>query len=316
MLKQGNVVYLDLHKTGSSTIAQFLKTELLAPPDHWRKHEPPRRLSKEPGDLWLMSVRDPLDYYVSLWSFGREKRKWVYQAFEESVRQSLYEPDDPPTFQRWLHHLFDAARIRETPKFEGILIAGSGPIRPQRRDRPLHAALARSGHVQPSDALAGAVISASTDAADFFERHHRVDVFIRLENLLDDLSAYRGECRVEGRCPRAAAIGRTPQSLGSRSLRALLRRRHETTGVGTRRRDLQSSLSGSHSGAKWSRPRSHPYLKYAHGNQWLQACPGSIRLQAGLDLCIHTRFPQPRRRRSQLGARLDPRDAEQHQRAL
>ena len=191
MLRQGNVVYLDLHKTGSSFIARFLRKELLAPVDHWAKHQPPRRSSKRPGEVWLMSVRNPLDYYVSLWSFGREKRKWLYTAFDESVRDSLYGEGDHATFQRWIRHLFDAEGLVAKPEnangyslpeqiryanrcgvglftLRWLVLATSSPRVPRPEKE----------------------VTRSTDVGRFFERRNRVDVFVRLEHLNDDLREF------------------------------------------------------------------------------------------------------------------------------
>ncbi|MEJ8570219.1 hypothetical protein [Microbaculum marinum] len=68
----GEFCYLDLQKTGSSFVSDFLRRHVRLPELHFRKHKPyrPRKLGGGDRGLMFISVRDPLDQYLSLYFHG------------------------------------------------------------------------------------------------------------------------------------------------------------------------------------------------------------------------------------------------------
>jgi hypothetical protein len=68
VLEFEDFVYLDVQKTGSATIRQFLMRHGRGAVVHDETHAPVRR--KDPRKTYFISCRDPLAQYVSLYSYG------------------------------------------------------------------------------------------------------------------------------------------------------------------------------------------------------------------------------------------------------
>lgn len=68
-----NFVYLDMEKTGSTFIFQVLK-KFSAEEEIRREHHMPMEANCDRSKFYFISVRDPLDAYISLYSFGCEAR--------------------------------------------------------------------------------------------------------------------------------------------------------------------------------------------------------------------------------------------------
>ena len=190
MLHVGNLIYLDLHKTGSSTLVRFFKDEVVGETQRWRwKHEPPRDVEKHESDLWVMSVRNPLDYYVSLWAFGSKSQKGVYRAMDPSKRGTVYGNNEPETFRRWLSAVLDASNLALDPSHEPATHTGRNMHQAARAGIGLfslrYLILSTSA---PTLRNPRARVTKATDLRSFLEEHSRVDSYIRLENLHEDLS--------------------------------------------------------------------------------------------------------------------------------
>ena len=76
MLETSKWIYLDLEKTGST----FLRKKLLDiyPISEFlitKKHLPQTKKSTK---IKLITIRDPFNYYFSLWSYGLERKGGVY----------------------------------------------------------------------------------------------------------------------------------------------------------------------------------------------------------------------------------------------
>jgi len=64
-----NFVYLDVEKTGSTFIMTLLD-EFISAPVVRREHHMPMEADCDRSKRYFISVRDPLDAYISLYSYG------------------------------------------------------------------------------------------------------------------------------------------------------------------------------------------------------------------------------------------------------
>jgi hypothetical protein len=200
MLHVGNIVYLDLHKTGSSTLARFFKREIEGETHAWSKHKAAQDVVKQPGDLWVMSVRNPFDYYVSLWAYGRKSQRGLYRAVDPSMRGALYGNVEPTTFQRWMLDTFEARALAVDGTGQPLNHIGRHVLYAKRLGIGLlsirYLMLATASPEMP---FPESVMSKDTDFNSFLEEHNRVDRFIRLEYLHSDLEAVLADPMVQAK---------------------------------------------------------------------------------------------------------------------
>ena len=101
MIEYETFAYLALQKTGSTFIIDFLQ-RFCSEQCLWsEKHKPvpPDRYS--PEKLYIISVRDPLDQYLSLYSFGTGGKGGFHRRLGDKGRDSLYDGTSRG-FRRWL----------------------------------------------------------------------------------------------------------------------------------------------------------------------------------------------------------------------
>jgi hypothetical protein len=116
-----NLVYLQLHKTACTHIAALLAT--LVGGHEVGKHN---RLDRDPRDRRILgSVRNPWDWYVSLWAFGCSRRGEVYEnlvggSAGERWLVCYRNHEDPRQFRSWLRMLADPMYSRAVvPEYGG-----------------------------------------------------------------------------------------------------------------------------------------------------------------------------------------------------
>jgi hypothetical protein len=103
-----NFVYLDVEKTGSSFIFQLL-TRFCVDEGIRRDHHEPMPADCDRSKFYFISVRDPLDTYISLYSFGCESRGKMRMRFEREDLEHVY--DGTTTgFHEWLKYALRARR--------------------------------------------------------------------------------------------------------------------------------------------------------------------------------------------------------------
>ena len=112
MLDYGNIVYLDPQKTGSTFIADFLDKHLSVARKRYRKHAPVRG-RYNPSAFHFISVRNPVDQYVSLYRYGLETGGRLRRKFGKSGLGHLYE-GTPQAFNAWLEKLLNDPEIAKT----------------------------------------------------------------------------------------------------------------------------------------------------------------------------------------------------------
>jgi len=115
VLEFEDFVYLDVQKTGSATIRQFLKRHGRGAIVRDENHAPVMR--KDPGKTYFISCRDPLAQYVSLYSYGfgltptgedRGERGAIYAYVKRAGMAEVYD-GTPEGFSAWMDLVLDPA---------------------------------------------------------------------------------------------------------------------------------------------------------------------------------------------------------------
>lgn len=93
-------VYLAPQKTGttfiSSMLARFVKEKEIRHDSHQ-----PMEADYDPNKFYFISIRDPLDSYLSLYSYGSEQRGKMHKKFKAEGTADLYD-GTMRGFQDWL----------------------------------------------------------------------------------------------------------------------------------------------------------------------------------------------------------------------
>jgi hypothetical protein len=115
MIEFENFVYLDVYRTGSKHIIRLLRMiteerELRA----WRHSSITKGgpFGIPRGKIVFATVRNPWDWYVSLWSYGANKIEAIHRYLTEVLPQyeirKLYDTDHPEaSFRKWLRAMHD-----------------------------------------------------------------------------------------------------------------------------------------------------------------------------------------------------------------
>jgi len=101
----GKIVYLDVQKTGSTYTSEFLRQNLLLKERRFSKHTPVTR--KRWRSHYIISVREPLAQYISLYHYGLERRGDLAQSFDRQSYVKYYQDGSTPAFERWLALMLD-----------------------------------------------------------------------------------------------------------------------------------------------------------------------------------------------------------------
>ena len=101
MYDYGKLVYLDLQKTGSRFVVDFLestcKLDLRSGDEHTFVRE-----DYDPDKYYFITVRHPETQYSSLYRYGLGGNKgFVYRSIINSGREDLYDAENP-RFNDWL----------------------------------------------------------------------------------------------------------------------------------------------------------------------------------------------------------------------
>ena len=99
MIDYGKIIYLDVQKTGSSSVARFLRTNLSLPQLNRRPHTPVAE--HRPETFYFISVRNPMAQYISLFQYGLQGRGGMAKRFREAGKEAFYQPSTA-AFEHWL----------------------------------------------------------------------------------------------------------------------------------------------------------------------------------------------------------------------
>lgn len=117
MIEYKKFIYLDVYKTGSTHINSLLQQISLEPEIRRNRHAPltkVRPLTWKGGKLVFATVRNPWDWYVSMWAYGHTRENPLYGHIKQAVSRrelnKLYDTDNPKeSFPLWLSSIHDPA---------------------------------------------------------------------------------------------------------------------------------------------------------------------------------------------------------------
>jgi len=99
-------VYLDVQKTGSRFIVRLLRKHAAEKELFGRAHIPVGK-RYNPGKFHFISVRHPLQQYISLYSYGCQNKGSLYTTLGRHNREALYD-GSWRGFKSWLDFVLDA----------------------------------------------------------------------------------------------------------------------------------------------------------------------------------------------------------------
>lgn len=176
MLEFESFVYLDMEKTGSTFIFRLLEkfsSERLLR----RKRHAPMGADRDPNKFTFISVRNPLDCYLSLYSFGCAARGRLYGQLRRRDRIEFYD-GTPKGFAQWLDFVLDPENAELMSN--GYADVGIGEIMGLQTWRYLRLAVA--------DADTRFASCGGLDAVRDIYRAHKLPTFtVRHETFEDDL---------------------------------------------------------------------------------------------------------------------------------
>ena len=192
MIEYKNFIYLDVYKTGSSHVVDLLKKIVPEEPVRMKRHSSLtnlRPLTWTGGKLVFSTVRNPWDWYVSLWAYGCAKKGAVYQNIADTLSRAetaaLYNPEDPKaSFRLWTEAVCDPDFLNRTiqqdlPDSGMARIVGFYTYRFMRVTTPFPSFLLKKWNI------------GSVDAAIRYQRKWAFySVMLRNETLNDDLIAF------------------------------------------------------------------------------------------------------------------------------
>ncbi|GAB4086451.1 hypothetical protein GCM10028784_30810 [Myceligenerans cantabricum] len=185
--------YLDVQKTGSSFLTRLFERQVAERRTRYRMHGPLEWFPPR-GRIHVISVRDPVEAYTSLYAFGCMGRGAMYGSITRSGNGALY-TGQPAGFGRWLEFVLAAAGARyldpRSYRWSGAhRCAGIMSYRVARLAVPNPVLRFRRART-PDEFLA------------VYDRYSVVDESLRLEHLREDLEAFvrKYEDRIRWRRP-------------------------------------------------------------------------------------------------------------------
>lgn len=210
MFQCDQLIYIQLQKTACTHIASQLAETFGG--EQVGKHNPATAEQLKSNAYFVSSIRNPWDWYLSLWTFGvqgrgdlmrRLTKKHYARVLKSAVAnpkanygglfyelnkdtgfwQSLYDcSDNPASFRKWLRLIHDPSQSRFLG--EGYADTGLAGLCGFMTHRYLQLCCRDSAYLGSRRSIA--------DYADLvrFEREHcYIDFFVRQESLEDDLCA-------------------------------------------------------------------------------------------------------------------------------
>jgi hypothetical protein len=136
MIEYDNFIYLDVYRTGSSHIVDLLGRICEGKAIHAVRHASLTRCrpwGNTGGKPVFATVRNPWDWYVSLWAIGADGKRPVREHLLEHKGQTavdaLYDRSDPKvSFSRWLNVMHDPYQLNTILMKEHLPQSGLAPV--------------------------------------------------------------------------------------------------------------------------------------------------------------------------------------------
>ncbi len=203
------IIYLALHKTGCSHVLKLLHSVAELSGREIGKHNtiyqvPANALGNFDAKIKSGNIRNPWDWYVSLWAFGCMKKGALYeQIINKNILKKIlhprsyftpvakwkavYEnPDDPALFREWLKMVLQTRR-------KDIIHFGDEKV-------SLNIGLLTYRYLQLYNydfQKNISVISTQNDVADFDKKNNFINHFLRNESLEPDFMALMKNAGIE-----------------------------------------------------------------------------------------------------------------------
>ncbi len=135
MIEYESFIYLDVYRTGSTHVVALLAKIANEKPVRIFRHSSltkGRPFGFDGGKVVFTTVRNPWDWYVSLWAYGAGGksaiRKYLASHLGADELAPLYDRNDPATsFRRWLRLMHDP-RVLERVMQEYLPQSGLAPV--------------------------------------------------------------------------------------------------------------------------------------------------------------------------------------------
>jgi hypothetical protein len=111
MVEYESFAYLDVPKTGSSFITNFLREHCVERLLGNKTHKGVKA-TYNPEKFYFMSVRNPLDQYISLYSFGCQEKGKLFLRAKNRDFDYFYD-GTPDRFRLWLGFMLDPENYEE-----------------------------------------------------------------------------------------------------------------------------------------------------------------------------------------------------------
>ncbi len=171
MLDFETVCYLENPKTGSTYVVEFLRIFCADRLVRFRKHA---MVPAVKDKFYFLNVREPLDLYKSLYSFGLDGRGGVYTRLARAGHAGLYE-HGAAGFAPWMEFMLDDSH-------SSLLDPAYSPEIARRLGLVSYRFLVLTSPVFMRDPSAF-----QGDIMDTYERESILNAVVRYESLSDDL---------------------------------------------------------------------------------------------------------------------------------
>jgi hypothetical protein len=177
-----NIGFIDLQKTGTTTIVKALQS-ILDEKEVYRHVHGPVPAQFDRSKLYFISVREPLSLYISLFNFGSgNKLGALYESLKTQGLGHLFQ-STREAFEIWLDFMLDPAnapvlnrRYGEAAPFESVGLLSV---------RLLYVSLPNFEKRVRRDKIGN-----PEEIRSLFMKKHIFDEYVRTENLIGDLFAF------------------------------------------------------------------------------------------------------------------------------
>lgn len=174
MIEFDSFCYLQNQKTGGTYVETFLRSCASDDIVRYEKHMAPKL--RKPGKFYFISVRDPLDTYLSLFNYGLDGKGEIFERFTKMGLARLYS-HGLDGFEEWLMFLLDKENASLVFPVSGLHISQTIGLLTYRF---LRLSCVRFDNF-------AAEIRSTQAIGEYFETHRLVDHVMHYEHMHSDL---------------------------------------------------------------------------------------------------------------------------------